>query len=43
MITDHAQKALGDVVFVELPVHGTEVQQGGAVLGMILAYVAHGS
>ena len=28
-ITDHAQEALGDVVFVELPVVGTEVSQGG--------------
>ncbi len=28
-ITDHAQEALGDVVFVELPTIGTEVKQGG--------------
>lgn len=28
-ITDYAQKALGDVVFVELPSDGTEVAQGG--------------
>jgi glycine cleavage system H protein len=28
-ITDYAQKALGDVVFVELPSEGTEVAQGG--------------
>lgn len=28
-ITDYAQKALGDVVFVELPSQGTEVAQGG--------------
>ncbi|KAF9499719.1 glycine cleavage system H protein, partial [Pleurotus eryngii] len=27
-ITDHAQEALGDVVFVELPTIGTEVKQG---------------
>ncbi|WVQ84958.1 glycine cleavage system H protein [Cryptococcus sp. DSM 104549] len=30
-ITDYAQKALGDVVFVELPQTGTEVAQGDAV------------
>lgn len=30
-ITDHAQEALGDVVFVELPKVGTEVTQKGAV------------
>lgn len=29
-ITDYAQKALGDVVFVELPAVGSEVGQGGA-------------
>lgn len=28
-ITDYAQKALGDVVFVELPSTGTEIAQGG--------------
>lgn len=28
-ITDYAQKALGDVVFVELPSPGTEVEAGG--------------
>ncbi len=28
-ITDYAQKSLGDVVFVELPVIGTEVAKGG--------------
>lgn len=28
-ITDYAQKALGDVVFVELPQSGTELEQGG--------------
>ena len=28
-ITDYAQKALGDVVFVELPGQGEEVSQGG--------------
>lgn len=28
-ITEYAQKALGDVVFVELPGEGTEVAQGG--------------
>ena len=27
-ITDHAQKSLGDIVFVELPKPGTELQQG---------------
>lgn len=27
-ITDHAQKELGDVVFVELPKTGTRVEQG---------------
>ena len=27
-ITDHAQEALGDLVFVELPVVGDEVSQG---------------
>ncbi|KAJ7293652.1 glycine cleavage H-protein-domain-containing protein [Mycena rebaudengoi] len=30
-ITDHAQSALGDVVFVELPVVGTEVVQGDQI------------
>ena len=30
-ITDHAQEALGDVVFVELPQPGREVQPGEAV------------
>lgn len=29
-ITDYAQKALGDVVFVELPAQDSEVTQGGA-------------
>ena len=29
-ITDHAQQALGDVVFVELPHVGQEVQEGEA-------------
>lgn len=28
-ITDYAQKALGDVVFVELPAQGTEIEAGG--------------
>lgn len=28
-ITDYAQKALGDVVFVELPSVGSEIAQGG--------------
>ena len=28
-ITDYAQDALGDVVFVELPAEGTTVEQGG--------------
>lgn len=28
-ITDYAQKALGDVVFVELPAQDSEVTQGG--------------
>jgi glycine cleavage system H protein len=28
-ITDYAQKALGDVVFVELPGQDSEVAQGG--------------
>lgn len=27
-ITDHAQQALGDLVFVELPVEGDELSQG---------------
>ena len=30
-ITDHAQQALGDIVFVELPDPGREVEQGEAV------------
>ncbi|KGB79297.1 glycine cleavage system H protein [Cryptococcus deuterogattii 99/473] len=30
-VTDYAQKALGDVVFVELPSEGTEVAQGDSV------------
>ncbi len=30
-ITDYAQDALGDVVFVELPTVGTEVVAGGAI------------
>ncbi|GMR15196.1 MAG: glycine cleavage system protein GcvH [Gammaproteobacteria bacterium] len=29
-ITDHAQQALGDLVFVELPAVGDEVRQGDA-------------
>lgn len=29
-ITNHAQSALGDVVFVELPALETEVEKGGA-------------
>jgi glycine cleavage system H protein len=29
-ITDYAQKALGDVVYVELPKIGAKVQKGGA-------------
>ena len=28
-ITDHAQKALGDLVYVELPEIGQEVEAGG--------------
>jgi glycine cleavage system H protein len=28
-ITDYAQKSLGDVVFVELPEKGVNIQQGG--------------
>ena len=28
-ITEYAQKALGDVVFVELPAQGSEVAKGG--------------
>ena len=30
-ITDHAQQALGDIVFVEVPDPGREVEQGEAV------------
>lgn len=30
-ITDHAQQALGDIVFVDLPDPGREVEQGEAV------------
>lgn len=30
-VTDHAQEALGDIVFVELPEPGREVVQGEAV------------
>ncbi|KAL1409039.1 glycine cleavage system H-protein subunit [Vanrija albida] len=30
-ITDYAQKALGDVVFVELPAEGTEVEEGESI------------
>ncbi|EJT52091.1 glycine dehydrogenase (decarboxylating) [Trichosporon asahii var. asahii CBS 8904] len=30
-ITDYAQKALGDVVFVELPTEGTEIETGEAI------------
>jgi glycine cleavage system H protein len=30
-ITDHAQELLGDLVFVELPAVGKEVQKGAAV------------
>ena len=29
-ITDHAQNSLGDIVFVELPKIGTEIEQGKA-------------
>jgi glycine cleavage system H protein len=29
-ITDHAQNSLGDIVFVELPNPGTEIEQGKA-------------
>jgi glycine cleavage system H protein len=29
-ITDHAQQSLGDIVFVELPKPGTELEQGKA-------------
>ena len=29
-ITNHAQEALGDVVFVELPSEGSDVKLGGA-------------
>jgi len=28
-ITDHAQQALGDITFVELPTAGTDVERGG--------------
>ncbi len=28
-ITDHAQKSLGDLVYVELPEAGTDVEEGG--------------
>lgn len=28
-ITEYAQKALGDVVFVELPTVGSEIEAGG--------------
>lgn len=28
-VTDYAQKALGDVVFVELPAEGAEMEKGG--------------
>lgn len=31
-ITNYAQKSLGDVVFVELPSEGSEVQQGGEIV-----------
>ena len=30
-ITDHAQQALGDIVFVELPEAGREVEEGEAI------------
>ena len=30
-ITDHAQEALGDIVFVELPEPGREVEEGEAI------------
>ncbi|WWD18774.1 glycine cleavage system H protein [Kwoniella shandongensis] len=30
-ITDYAQKALGDVVFVELPAQGNEIAQGDSI------------
>ena len=32
-ITDHAQEALGDIVFIELPAVGREVKAGEAVRG----------
>jgi glycine cleavage system H protein len=35
-ITEYAQKALGDVVFVELPTAGTEVAKHGKLLLSIL-------
>jgi glycine cleavage system H protein len=34
-ITDYAQSSLGDVVFVELPNIGTEVEQGGQLSSKI--------
>ncbi len=30
-ITDHAQEALGDIVYIELPTVGTQVKQGAEV------------
>jgi glycine cleavage system H protein len=38
-VTNYAQKALGDVVFVELPQSGTEIAQGGesGLVGWVLA------
>ena len=29
-ITDHAQKALGDITFVELPAEGKTIERGGS-------------
>lgn len=34
-ITEYAQKALGDVVFVELPKVGAEISAGGELLKCI--------
>jgi hypothetical protein len=38
-ITEHAQDALGDVVFVELPAVGTQVSQGGMFL--LVYFLSH--
>ncbi|KAF8642303.1 hypothetical protein AX16_009573 [Volvariella volvacea WC 439] len=38
-ITNHAQQALGDVVFVELPTIGTTITQGGRPAGLCLDVV----